>query len=116
MNFPALEELNLTRNPKIDFADLFKKLSSVKTLKYLDISENKLTTLPKEIGLLTSLEYLVIGQNAISALPEEFFNLANLKILNVYGSYGYKISETELQKIKEKLPNCEIIEEWVYRN
>lgn len=115
IKFPALEKLNLTRNPKIEFADLFKKLSHVRTLKHLDISDNKLTTLPKEIGLLTSLEYLVIGQNSISTLPEEFFNLTNLKFLNIYGNYGSKISETELQKIRDRLPNCTIINEWVYR-
>jgi len=116
MNFIALEKLNLTRNPKIDFADLFIKLSKIKTLKYLDLSDNKLTILPKEIGLLTSLEYLVIGQNAIQTLPEEFFNLTNLKVINVYGNYNSKISDTELQRIKERLPNCKIIDEWVFRD
>lgn len=116
MNFIALEKLNLTRNPKIDFAELFIKLSKIKTLKYLDLSDNKLTVLPKEIGLLTSLEYLVIGQNAISALPEEFFNLTNLKVINVYGNYNCKISDTELQRIKDRLPDCKIINEWVFRD
>lgn len=105
MNFPALEKLNLDGNPKIDFADLFKKLSSVKTLKYLDISDNNLTTLPKEIGLLTSLECLIIGRNSISTLPEEFFDLSNLKVLNVYGNYDKKISEAGLLKIRERLPS-----------
>lgn len=116
MNFVALEWLNLSRNPNINFSDLFIKLSKVKTLKYLDLSDNKLTILPKEIGLLTSLEYLVIGQNAISALPEEFFNLTNLKVINVYGNFDRRISDTELQRIKERLPNCKIIDDWVYRD
>lgn len=116
MNFLSLERLNLSRNPEIDFSDLFIKLSKVKTLKYLDLSDNNLTILPKEIGLLRSLEYLVIGQNAISSLPEEFFGLTNLKVINVYGNYGAKISSSELQKIKERLPNCKIIDEWVYRD
>ena len=80
------------------------------------ISDNKLTDLPKEIGLLTSLEHLVIGyDNAILSLPEEFFNLTNLKILNLYGHSETKMSEVELQKIRKRLPNCEIIEKWVYR-
>jgi Leucine-rich repeat (LRR) protein len=116
INFIALEKLNLTRNPKINFSDLFIKLSKIKTLKYLDLSDNKLTILPKEIGQLFSLEYLVFGQNAISALPEEFFNLTNLKVINLYGTYNSKISDTDLQKIKDRLPNCKIIDEWVYRD
>jgi Leucine-rich repeat (LRR) protein len=114
--FIALEKLNLTRNPKIDFSDLFIKLSKVKTLKHLDLSDNKLTVLPKEIGLLTSLEYLVIGQNEIQILPDDFFDLTNLKVLNVYGNYNSKLSDTEFQKIKERLPNCKIINKWVFRD
>ena len=113
-NFSCLEKLDLTFNPQVDYADLFKKLSYIKTLKFLNISDNKLTALPKEIGLLTSLEYLVIGQNAISTLPEEFFKLTNLKVLNAFGNYKNKISEAELQKIKDRLPNCKIIDEWVF--
>jgi len=114
MNFYALEKLNLRSNPNIDFSDLFIKLSSVKTLKYLDISNNKLTALPQEIGLLTSLEFLVIGQNSISTLPEDFFYLTNLKSIYVYGDYNNRIADTELQKIKERLPNCVIISEFQF--
>jgi leucine-rich repeat protein SHOC2 len=115
-NFSSLEKLDLSYNPQIDYADLFKKLSYVRTLKFLNISGNKLTALPKEIGLLTSLEYLVIGQNAISILPEEFFKLTNLKVLNAYGNHDTKIIEPELQKIRERLPGCKIIDEWVYND
>lgn len=115
-NFRALEKLNLTRNPQIAFAELFRKLSPVKTLKYLDISDNKIASLPKEIGLLSSLEYLVIGQNFISNLPEEFFSLTNLKTLNVYGNYDRRIPNAELEKVRQRLPNCKIINEWVFRD
>jgi len=111
-NFPALEKLDLTRNPKINFSELFMKLSSLQTLKYLNISENNLLTLPAEIGLLNSLEQLIIGDNLFEELPEEFFNLTNLKILNIYAG---KLNEKEIQKIKDKLPNCKIINDWVYR-
>lgn len=116
MNFIALQKLNLERNSKLDFADLFRKLSKLTSLKYLDISDNKLKSLPKEIGLLTSIEHLVIGQNAIASLPEQFFELKNLKVLNIYGNYGSRLSEKEIQKIKERLPGCIITDQWIFRD
>ncbi|GIV27887.1 MAG: hypothetical protein KatS3mg027_1701 [Bacteroidia bacterium] len=115
MNFPALEKLILTNNPELNFADLLKKLSFIRTLKYLDLSNNNLTTLPKEIGLLTSLEYLVIGLNNTITFPGEFFNLKNLKVINLYG-YFKNAYEVAHQTIKEKLPGCKIIKDWIFRN
>ncbi len=115
-NFKALEKLDISRNPKIDFSDLFTKLISVKSLKSLVLDDNKLTTLPKEIGMLSNLEYLSLGQNPIEVLPEEFFQLKNLKILNAYGNFGTRLADSEIEKVKEKLPNCKIIKEWFYKN
>jgi len=112
-NFISLEKLIISENPKINFPELFKKLSSLQTLKYLDISGNKISTLPVEIGLLTTLELLVIGENSIETLPDELFYLTNLKILNIYGN---KLSEKEILRIKENLPNCVIISEQVFRD
>ena len=114
-NYKALERLNLSRNSKIDFSDLFNKLSSVKTLKYLDISDNKISSLPKEIGLLTSLEYLCIGRNPIITIPDEIVKLKNLKVVNVNRG-KYKVSESGINKIKELLPNCQIVTDWIYRD
>ena len=69
-----------------------------------------------EVGLLASLEYLSLGQNPIETLPEEFYRLKNLKVLNVYGNYNTRLKESEIEKIKKKLPECEIITEWIFRN
>ena len=115
-NFKALEKLNLASNPEIDFSNLLINLSKLKTLKHLNISENELTSIPKEIGLLTSLEHLIVGLNAISSLPEEFFNLKNLKVISVFGNYNCRMSETEIEKIRNRLPNCKIIDEWEIQN
>lgn len=62
----TLSSLNLLSVP----AHLFQT-STARTLQNLDLSRNKLTILPKEIGKLTHLVSLNISRNAIRILPAE---------------------------------------------
>ncbi|MEA5466055.1 leucine-rich repeat domain-containing protein, partial [Leptothoe sp. PORK10 BA2] len=50
----------------------------------LDLSELKLTTVPKELGQLTSLVKLDLSQNQLISVPKELGQLNNLTSLSLY--------------------------------
>lgn len=95
----------------------------------LNLSFNKLTELPAEIGKLVKLEWLVVENNQLTALPAEIGKLERLKILDLENNQltklpeeigklvkletlwliGNPLSSREIQKIKRLLPkDCEI--------
>lgn len=82
------------------------EIRMVSTLEYIDLSDNNFTGLPAEIGQLSSLETLNLSNNQFTGLPHELGNLSKLKYLNLSGN---DISEFDLNIIKEKLPNTNII-------
>lgn len=75
-------------------------------LEYLDVSNNAFTGLPAEIGQLTSLQTLNLSNNSFTGLPHELGNLSHLTYLNLSGN---DISEFDLNIIKSKLTNTNII-------
>ncbi|MFM5896156.1 MAG: leucine-rich repeat domain-containing protein, partial [Dolichospermum sp.] len=52
----------------------------------LDLSNNQISSLPREIGQLTNLQSLNIYNNQISSLPPEIGQLTNLQSLNIYNN------------------------------
>ncbi|XP_056123378.1 E3 ubiquitin-protein ligase LRSAM1 isoform X2 [Rhinichthys klamathensis goyatoka] len=56
------------------------------TLKVLDLHENKLTSLPEDIGQLLSLQVLNVEKNHIKQLPDSVGDLQHLQTLNVKGN------------------------------
>lgn len=119
-----LEHLNLSRN-NIDLKNLAE--DTVQNLKYIVLSFNNLTTIPKEIGLLkdlvdlqfaendiksdlihpslgslTNLEVLSFYKNDLDSLPTFIFNLKKLKELDLYYN--------EIEIIPEELGNLKNLE------
>lgn len=76
-------------------------------LVILDVSYNKMTGMPAEIGQLNKLESLNYSYNNITGLPNELENLkSTLKEFNLTGN---PLSPDTLEKLKEMLPNTKII-------
>ncbi|KAM4527439.1 E3 ubiquitin-protein ligase LRSAM1 [Odontesthes bonariensis] len=61
-------------------------VSTLATLKVLDLHDNKLTSLPEDIGKITSLQILNVEKNRLKALPESIGNLRHLQTLNLKGN------------------------------
>lgn len=82
--------------------------------------------LPSEISKLTNLEILRLPLNYIEQLPKEILELKNLKVIDLtdnphfsdletvgkikwlkeFYCYGCNLSKTEVNKLKNELPNC----------
>ncbi len=74
----SLDNLYLTKMPTIIFTH-----PTFSHLKRLDLSGNRLATLPAEVGNLTNLKQLDLSGNRLATLPAEVGNLTNLKQLNL---------------------------------
>lgn len=102
---PKLRTLELQENPitSISFKDFYPlnmtslilskaQLSSIpgelftelSRLEKLELSENNLSSLPKEIGLLSKLIYLSVARNKLESLPVEFSQLKSLRSLDLH--------------------------------
>ncbi|CAL8386895.1 unnamed protein product [Boreogadus saida] len=69
-------------------------ICSLMTLKVLDLHENKLTSLPDDIGKLRSLQVLNVEKNQIKTLPESIGDLQHLQTLNVKGNCLKELPES----------------------
>ena len=56
------------------------------SLKWIDLSNNPITTLPSHITNLANLEKLLLINNNLENLPNDFSKLTSLKFLNVSGN------------------------------
>lgn len=101
----ATVHLNLSDNALT--GSIPAEIRHLQQLRTLNLSNNSMTGLPAEIGQLTKLELLDVSNNQLTGLPNELGNLTNLKILNLSGN---PYSEKDLQSIRKKIPNAQIIE------
>lgn len=58
-------------------------------LKYLDLSNCNIKTLPKQIGQLINLTTLYLWNNQITSLPKEVDQLKSLKIVGMEEQYTW---------------------------
>lgn len=66
---------------KLKWETVPEKLFTFKSLKYLDISNNKLKELPAELGTLNKLVYLNVSKNKITGAPVVVCQLTQMKTL-----------------------------------
>lgn len=72
--------LNLSNNK---IASVPKGLGTLTHLQRIDLSKNQIKGLPDGVGNLTSLKYFNLSKNQIATLPATFGNLRSLKHLDV---------------------------------
>ncbi|EMY12742.1 leucine rich repeat protein [Leptospira weilii str. Ecochallenge] len=63
-----------------------KEIGELQNLQTLDLFDNKLTVLPKEILQLQNLQRLDLSHNQLTILPKEIGQLQNLQELNLTGN------------------------------
>ena len=83
-----LSELNLSSLPQIFHVDVFTT-----RLIDLDLSFNKLQSLPEQIGVLWALQNLYVQGNQLQFLPEWIGQLRELKTLNISGNQLQSLPE-----------------------
>jgi Leucine-rich repeat (LRR) protein len=99
-----IEELNLSNN-RLDGA-LQSQVQKLQNLKVLNLSNNKFTGVPAEVGQLKNLEVLNLSNNFLTGLPNELGNLSKLKLLDLSGN---NYSEMDLAGIRKSLPASTVI-------
>ena len=80
MEIKELKVLNLSNN---NLTSLPKEIGNLKQLLQLFLYDNKLTSLPKEIGDLNQLEVLNVRNNQLTSVPKEIGDLKQLKELDL---------------------------------
>lgn len=101
-----LEELYII-NFKGFVTSVPQKTGSFSGLKYLALYNNQIKQLPDEIGNLYALKELYVEMNPITSLFPVIAQLTQLEILGVLQT---GIPDSELEKIRQLLPNCKIEE------
>uniref|UniRef100_A0A3B4EGI5 SAM domain-containing protein n=1 Tax=Pygocentrus nattereri TaxID=42514 RepID=A0A3B4EGI5_PYGNA len=78
-------------------------ISTLATIKVLDLHENKLTLLPDDIGQLSALQ-IVIEHNQIKTLPDSIGDLRNLSLRTL------DLSENNIRELPKELANVRTLE------
>lgn len=95
----------LKAEEKGHYQNLTKALKNPTDVQTLDLSNNKLITLPKEIGQLKELEWLSLSKNQLKTLPKEIETLKKLEELFLDDIPVLKSQEKKIQKL---LPKAQI--------
>jgi hypothetical protein len=110
---------------EFSLTELPKEVGKATSLKRLFLEDNNISSIPSEIGSLTNLEILKINNTPLDILPPEIGNLTNLKILDLRNNNftrvppevgklkqlktldlsGNPISETEIEEMRNLLPD-----------
>ncbi|XP_076945810.1 LRR repeats and ubiquitin-like domain-containing protein At2g30105 [Bidens hawaiensis] len=77
----SLQKLFLNSNCIKDESVSWKGLSLLKSLAFLNLNQNFLTSLPSDLGCLTMLKELHVAHNKLTSLPDEVGLLVHLEVL-----------------------------------
>jgi len=78
-----LQSVNIGGNPGLNLGKTFVSLAKLPRLKTLNLTFDKIQSLPVEIGLLTQIEELTIDNNLLTDLPPQMAAMKNLKRLSL---------------------------------
>ncbi|MGH1384761.1 MAG: COR domain-containing protein [Kordia sp.] len=106
--YEKVRKLNLSNNY---IKDLGKELSLFKSLEELDISDNEISSLPRQITQLSKIKFIKLNNNPISYLPEKIasFNLLQSIDLSQTNIYAFPPNFKYLLNLKYlNISNCKI--------
>ncbi len=103
-NYP-LQELYII-NFKNFVTEIPKQVGKFKNLTLLSIINNQLKMLPSEVGTFIKLNTLYVDINPITTLLP---TISKLKQLDTLGIGKTSIAQSEIDQIKQQLPNCKIL-------
>ena len=88
--------------------ELSPEIRNLAELEVLDLSNNKIKALPKEIGELENLKELyLISNHLLEKFPNVIEQLYNLEVLNIDAKQA-ELWEKDLQRLKEINQNLKI--------
>ncbi|KAL8129876.1 hypothetical protein V2J09_019031 [Rumex salicifolius] len=99
----TIQKLMLNANELSDDSICWEGLGFLKSLTFLSLNQNQLTTLPAALGALTSLTQLHLVNNKLSILPDEIGALTRLEIL--------KLNNNRISKISTNIGKCQSLAE-----
>ena len=82
-----------------------KEIEKLENLEELHLTLNYITTLPSEILKLKKLRVLDLTENPGF---NDIEKVVQMKWLEEFYCFGCHLSKTDLQKLKQELPNCKI--------
>lgn len=97
-HMPTLKVLDLSVT---SIRELPASVGQLVELRYLDLSRTKIAALPQELGHLSKLRHLDLQRtDSLKKIPREaILGLRNLRVLNMYYSYGeWEISHCEVER------------------
>jgi Leucine-rich repeat (LRR) protein len=86
LNDPDKSDLDLSQLYLNELPDIFMHSSFKERLVNLNLTENRLTTLPNSIGGLAALKTLNLNDNKLTMLPECISELTQLHSLDLWGN------------------------------
>jgi len=103
-NYP-LQQLYII-NFKSSVTKVPKSISNFHDLTFLALYNNKISQLPPELSSLVSLKKLYVDMNPVTVLTPAISKMNNLDTLGIAKTL---ITEVEISRIKQQLPNCKIL-------
>eukprot|EP01113_Clastostelium_recurvatum_P017647 TRINITY_DN2079_c0_g1_i1.p1 TRINITY_DN2079_c0_g1~~TRINITY_DN2079_c0_g1_i1.p1 ORF type:complete len:486 (+),score=120.80 TRINITY_DN2079_c0_g1_i1:79-1458(+) len=118
----SLVELNLQGNRIVEFSpEICGGLSNLKRMRNLDLSQNLLKVVPKQIGHMRDLQKLGLAGNGIRTIPGDFYFInpaADISLVNnpLEPQYAQWVNDSILHdKLRDKItaypPHCRLVDD-----